>query len=252
MSGCFSGCFGGAASGSKVVPGKLELLYWPILAKNIAPAIALEIGGFQWELGAGPGSKGTGDLWAEWLEMKFSTVWCFLPNLKLPAGQQIGSELAILQFLARKVPALAGTCDRDFMISQELLHQSEELYQKLTAKVPTIMAKDKSPTEFEEFWCGADKTTHSNKQGLQVYLAQLEDFYAKSHGSGGKFTSTGTTIGEIKLYATLKLVVLVRSDALASYQNLEAFMKKYEADPKVAAIMGQQFSKCSQYFIAPP
>merc|ERR1711977_267895 len=102
----------------------------------MATAIALEIAGIPWELGDTPGSKDTGDLWGEWLEMKPSTVWMFLPNLDIGGGEKIGSELAILQFIARKAPALAGASDTEFRISQELLHQAEELYQKMAKNIP--------------------------------------------------------------------------------------------------------------------
>eukprot|EP00411_Alexandrium_monilatum_P024460 CAMPEP_0175224616 /NCGR_PEP_ID=MMETSP0093-20121207/21942_1 /TAXON_ID=311494 /ORGANISM="Alexandrium monilatum, Strain CCMP3105" /LENGTH=253 /DNA_ID=CAMNT_0016518261 /DNA_START=65 /DNA_END=826 /DNA_ORIENTATION=+ len=251
MSGCFSGCFGGI-KGSKAVPGKVKLVYWPILAKNIAPAIALEVGGFDWEMAPGPGSKGTGNLWAEWLEMKPTTVWGFLPNVELSGGTRLGSELAILQFIARKVPALAGANEKEMIISQELLHHSEELYQKVTARVPTMMEPDKDTEVFRNFMTGADATTHSKNQGLQVYLTQFENFYTKCGGKLGKMTSSGTTIGEIKLYATLKLLLLVQGDLLASYPNLTAFMGAYEANPTVNRVMTERCKGLKQYFISPP
>eukprot|EP00930_Biecheleria_cincta_P056712 TRINITY_DN42787_c0_g1_i1.p1 TRINITY_DN42787_c0_g1~~TRINITY_DN42787_c0_g1_i1.p1 ORF type:complete len:252 (+),score=54.68 TRINITY_DN42787_c0_g1_i1:70-825(+) len=251
MSSCFAGCFGGISASPSSV-GKVKLCYWPILAKNIAPALAMEIGGYDWEEAPGPGSKGTGDLWAEWLEMKPSTVWGFLPNLTLQGGKTIGSELAILQFLARKAPALAGSNDEEFRISQELMHQSEEIYQKMTAKVPTAMAKDKSADEFKKFWEGSDKLSHSNAQGLLVYLDQLEDFYKKCGGSGAKFTSTGTTVGEIKLFATLYLCTLIQPDVLAKHSNVNAFVKNFLANPKAKVVMDEKMKGKIQYFIAPP
>lgn len=236
--------------------GKMSLTYWPIFAKNVAPAIALELSGADWEMGAGPGSKGTGDLWAEWLEMKPHTVWGFLPNLTVPGAKDIGSELAILQFLARKMPALAGADDAEFQVSQELLHQAEELYQKLASKVPTIMAKDKSPEAYKDFMAGADATTHSNAQGLQVYLAQFEAFYAACGGKDGKFTSTGSTIGEIKLFATLHIVRVLQADVFSAYPNLTSFMDFYTANEKVKGVIDGTAKNMTgppmQYFITPP
>lgn len=233
--------------------GKVQLVYWPIRAKNMASALALELGGFDWEMGAGPGSKGTGDLWAEWLEMKPACTWKFLPNLVLPDGERIGSELAILQFLARKSTLLAGSCDRDFVISQELVHQSEELYQKISSKVPTIMAKDKNPEEFEKFMAGADQTTHSNAYGLQVYLSQFDEFYTKCGGGEGRFTSSGETIGECKLFATLHLLPpLQSSDVFAKFPNVALFYSTFAMKAKVKAVMETRIDTAAQYFIRPP
>merc|ERR1719265_774846 len=120
--------------------------------------------------------------------MKPETVWGFIPNLELPGGKKIGCELAILQYIARKAgPALAGAGEDDKLMSQELLHQSEELYQKMAAKMPTIMAPDKDPKAFKEWWGNAGQgpavkrgsihgDSHSANQPLPIYLAQLESF----------------------------------------------------------------------------
>jgi len=238
---------------------KMRLTYWPIAAKNLAPSIALELADMDWEYAPGPGSKGTGNLWGEWLEMKQGTIWGFLPNLEIPGAMTIGSELAILQFIARKAGVtLAGSDDSEFGISQELLHQAEELYQKMCQKIPTIMAQDKSPEEYQKFMDGNDRNCHSNAQGLQVYLSQLEDFYAKTGGSAGKFTTSGTTIGEIKLFATLLLLVMIKADVLASYPNLSTFMATMGGNDKVAAVVAGNLparnltEPPTQYFISPP
>lgn len=249
---CFDFLSGPTASGSAELSGKVKLTYWRFLGKNIAPALALELGGFDWEMAPGPGSKGTGNLWGEWLEMKPSTVWGFLPNVELPGGKKLGSEMAILQFLASKAPVLRGSNDDEYVISQELLHQSEELYQKIEAKVPTIAATNKSREEFKSFMQGRDKTTHSSQQGLQVYLAQFEEFHTKCRGVGGNYTSAGITVGEIKLYATLCLLVPLKADVFASYPNLTAFMNNFKANAKVKGVMDGRLGSCAQYFIKPP
>merc|ERR1712216_680969 len=216
---------------------------------------ALEFGKFDWEMGAAPGSKGTGNIWAEWLEMKWDTTWGFLPNLKM-GEVSVGSELAILQLLAKKRKNLAGFSPDEWLVSQELLHQSEELYQKITSNVPTIMAKDKSPDAYAKFMSGADKNTHSSGQGLLVYLQQFEDFYTKRGGKDGKFTRSGTTIGELKLWATLQVVLKVKSDVLDSYPNLSAFTKKLSETPQGKGLLEGTLKNMSgqfpQYFIAPP
>merc|ERR1712176_1178840 len=214
----------------------------------MGPALALEFAGVEWEVGAGPGSKGTGNLWAEWLEMKPNAVWGYLPNLEVPGvDKKIGTELAILNYLGRKYPSLGGETDEDFIISQNLMHQSDELYMKLTKNCPTIMAKDKPADEFKKFWDGDDANTHSNAQGLKVYLSQFEAYMK----GDDKFTSSGTTVGEIKLFATLYLVTLI--DPKISFgAKVAAFMKKFNEDPKVTSVLGDKYKDAAQYFIAPP
>jgi len=224
-------------------------------ASSVFPmhSVRLVIGGMEWEMAPGPGSKGTGDLWAEWLEMKGSTVWGFLPNLEVSESRTIGSEIAILQYLARQNPALAGESEDDFYASNELLFQAEELYLKFAQKFPTIMAADKSPEEFNAFISSADKTVHSSQQGLQVYLGQFENFPS----TDGKFTTSGITIGEIKLFSTLHLLMLVKADALDAYPKLSKFMDTFRATDKVKAVLDGTASNMAaaplaQYFIAPP
>ena len=85
----------------------------------------------------------------------------------------------------------------------------------MAAKIPTIMATDKSPDEYNSFMSGADPTTHSSQQGLQVYLTQFENFGSLD---AGKFSSSGT-IGEIKLFATLQILLSVKDDVLQGYPN---------------------------------
>jgi hypothetical protein len=227
-----------------------ELLYWPIKAKNIAPALALTFTGSDWKSGAGPGSKGTGDLWAEWLDIKPTTTWGYLPNLVVPGGKTIGNELAILQFIARKNPAFGGESDADFHTSQELLHQSEELYQKLAKWVPTIMAADKSPEDFKAFWRGNDARMHSSSYGLLVYLAQFETFMATCGVGNDRYTAFGTTIGEIKLFATLYLVTLI-DPQLQLPGNVAAFVSRFNEEKAVVATL-DKLKDTAQYFIAPP
>lgn len=189
------GQFGKSVKGSRI-PGHdeqrvkdldgVQLEYWPLFAKNLATMIALDVAKVEWSMAPGPGDKG-GDLWTEWLEMKPATQWGYLPNLILPDGKRLGSELAILQYLAHKCPLLEGQDDTEFRISQELLHQSEELFQKLLKKCPTIL-KDADKDVFNEFWTGTDAATHSAEQGLQVYLAQFQEFYVKENCEDGSFT----------------------------------------------------------------
>eukprot|EP01063_Lacrimia_lanifica_P008997 TRINITY_DN16043_c0_g6_i1.p1 TRINITY_DN16043_c0_g6~~TRINITY_DN16043_c0_g6_i1.p1 ORF type:complete len:252 (+),score=98.89 TRINITY_DN16043_c0_g6_i1:114-758(+) len=193
----------------------------------------MEVAGAEWELGAKPGDKETGDLWGEWLHMKWEQVWGFLPNLQLADGTRVGSELAILQYLARKYPVLAGATDEDFVKSQDLLHQAEELWTKLATKASTVM-QEKPKADFDAFVNGDDKNTHCSSQGLQVYLWQFDEFFAKRGGTAGGFS-----IGEVKLFAVLAVLETVVSGAVKAdkFPHLKAFYDRVAADPRVQSVL---------------
>lgn len=227
-----------------------QLQYWPLKAKNVATALALEIAGEKWESAGGPGAIGDKDLVANWGKMKPDTVWQFLPNLKTPNGKTVGSELAMLQLLAEKHPQLKGADEDSYWASQELLHQSEELYQKLTSNCPTAFAKDKDPEKFKAFWTGADPNTHSASQGLLVYLDQFEKFMTKCGKGSDKYTDSGVTIGELKLYATLYKVRLIQ-EGIPFKANVAAFMKRLDGNAQVREVIDNKLKDCIQYFIAP-
>merc|ERR1712013_413172 len=109
-----------------------------------------------------------------------------------------------------------------------------ELYQKMSKFVPTAMAKDKSPEDYKEFWTGNDPNTHSKLQGLLVYLSQFSSYMVTCGAGADKFTSTGTTIGEIKLFATLTLLV---DPEVALPSNLVAFMERFNGNAKVRTVL---------------
>lgn len=207
----------------------------------------------DWEL-VGPGSKGTGDLnllMVEWHEMKPNTVWGYLPNLVMPGNESIGNERTILEYVARKCPALSGESDKDWLASQELLHQSEELYQKMQTLVPTSMSMHWSAEKFEKFWTDNNANTQAKNFGVLVYLRQFENFMVKCGAGVDRFTTTGTTIGELKLYATITLVQLVDPD-MPLPTNLAAFMKRLNSEAKVRRVMDERLKDTVQYFIKPP
>jgi len=218
----------------------VTLQYWDLLAKGYAPAIALNVAGAEWELE----SPGFGD----WGSLKWRTTWGFMPNMKLEDGSAVGSELAILQYLARKYPQLAGETDADFVNSQNLLGQAEELWSKLAAHSASPMAADKSVEAFDAWVAGNAKDTHSAKQGLQVYLWQFEDYYGKNGGSDGKFTTSGLSIGEIKLFSVLAALLSVVPGALDKYTNVKAFYTRVGADPRVAAVAQGKAANMSKPF----
>ena len=101
-----------------------------------------------------------------------------LPLFQAPLAGKVltlGHELAILAYIERKCPAVAGADEREWAVSQQFVHQAEDVYKALVAKQPTLYEKDKVSKEaLAEWWAGDDRTLHNRKQGLQVHLALLE------------------------------------------------------------------------------
>ena len=98
----------------------------------------------------------------------------------------LGHELAILAYIERKCPAVAGADEREWAVSQQFVHQAEDAYKALVAKQPTLYETDKVSKEaLAEWWAGDDRTLHNRKQGLQVHLALLEAAAAATRPKAG-------------------------------------------------------------------
>mmetsp|Transcript_61005 Transcript_61005/g.108457 ORF Transcript_61005/g.108457 Transcript_61005/m.108457 type:complete len:242 (+) Transcript_61005:115-840(+) len=235
-------CFEGVL-GSK--PEKVTLHYFPVFAKGPGIALALSFSGLEWE----------GKFPEKWPELKPKTPWGELPVLEIPGLGMMGHEAGILNYIARKCPAMAGANDAEFITSQQLCAQSEDIYQKLGKLQNTIMVKDKvSPEVRAAFWMDKDATKHNKDQGLHVYLSHLERYYDACKGGGsGKFTSTGTTIGECKLFVTLHCLVLIQPDVLLPYVGLSTFYNHFKGlqETQELLVSGSKFpGPFNQYFVA--
>ena len=177
--------------------------------------------------------------------------------LEVPGQGMIGHELAILQFLARKVPALAGESDDEVVCSTQIACAAEDIYQKLGKYQNTIGVKDKcSRDELHAFWDGSDESKHARDRGLNAHLAFLEKFYVKTAsklGSSGKFTRKGISIGECKLFTILHCLVMIKPDVLERYTGLRTFYERFKSMEKTQEILqtGGRFpGPFKQYFIA--
>mmetsp|Transcript_83860 Transcript_83860/g.164204 ORF Transcript_83860/g.164204 Transcript_83860/m.164204 type:complete len:230 (+) Transcript_83860:77-766(+) len=227
----------------------LKFSYFPLWAKGPACAVALELSGLAWEGSSPDPTK------PEWKEMKQQTPWRELPVLEVPGAGMIGHELAILNFIGSKVPAMAGATEKDFWVSQQIMHEAEDVYQKLVRIQDTIYAKHKVPNEqMQAFWGNEpDFTPHNREFNVSTYLYLLEEFLSK-HGCGdGKFTTTGTTVGECKLWSSLHALKLIKDDVLAKFPGLTAFYTRFCAEPAAAGILangGKMEKPFHQYFVA--
>eukprot|EP00929_Paragymnodinium_shiwhaense_P112188 TRINITY_DN80449_c0_g1_i1.p1 TRINITY_DN80449_c0_g1~~TRINITY_DN80449_c0_g1_i1.p1 ORF type:complete len:253 (+),score=64.14 TRINITY_DN80449_c0_g1_i1:80-760(+) len=219
--------------------------YFPVFAKGPAIALALEHSGMEW--------KGAFVVPADWKAMKPTTPWGELPVLEIPGVGMLGHEIAILSYVARQVPAMSGDNDVEWSVSQQLLYEAEDIYAKLGKYQHTIMVRDKcTPEELQEFWNDVDATKHNRAQGLHVYLTHLEKFYTTAGKGEGKFTASGKTIGECKLWATLHMLKMLKDDIFANYPGLKAFYDAFGALKETQSVIttGAKFPEpFKQYFV---
>mmetsp|Transcript_100842 Transcript_100842/g.314366 ORF Transcript_100842/g.314366 Transcript_100842/m.314366 type:complete len:155 (+) Transcript_100842:123-587(+) len=152
---------------------------------------------------------------------------------------------------------MAGTSQADFLISQQLMQEAEDIYQRLGKVQDTIAAKDKVPPEvLQKFWAKPDPgsyASHNREFGVHVYLSLIEAFY-KRCGGAGKFTSTGRTVGECKLWTMLHALKMIQGDVLSDYEGVASFYEAFGADEKTRAVVesgGRMPAPFKQYFVAP-
>lgn len=179
--------------------------------------------------------------------------WCVREYSTLAAAVQ--HELAILSWIGRTVPEMAGASDADFAASAQLMCECEDIYAKLTRYQPTTRQPVKcSPEELQALWTTTDRTVHNREQGLRVNLAMLDAFGTAAPGAtDGRFTASGVTIGECKLYATLHTLSLIDADVLRPHPFLAAFCERFAALEPTRAVVdagGEMPAKFEQYFVA--
>jgi len=222
----------------------MTLHYFSVWAKGPAPAIALNHSGLEW--------RGLFADRADWSNFKQATPWGALPVLEVPGVGKIGHEAAILNYLARISKVLGNMSARDYATSQQLLSESEDIYCALQRVQPTFKAKDKPKAAMVEFWSKDDSAEHNRTQGLKVYLGLLEKFHAGCGHEAGRFTASGVSIGECKLFATLHCLKLIRKDVLEGYPALAAFYGRFGALKETKSVVesGGAFpGPFEQYFI---
>ena len=236
---------------------RYKLTYFAVWAKGPASALALEFSGLDWvgdDAATGPNLKTVESGWDG--ENKKYAAWNMLPNLTVPGMKEaIGQESAILNFIGRKVPAMGGETDKDFAASQQLLGVGEDIYQKLVALMNTTFGPNVKEKERDLFWNMDDATLSNEEYGIKVYLSQLENFYKKCERKpeDGKFTETGTSVGECKLFSSLHACVMIKGQTLlCTYPGVLAFYTRFLNQKQTQSILadGGNFPyEFSQYFI---
>lgn len=207
---------------------KLKFTYFPLFAKGPASVLALEHSGVEWE-GANP---------SDWKTEKQQTPWNTLPTLDVPGFGLVGHEASILNYIATLSPKVGGETLKDRLVSDQVLHEAEDIYDALGRNVNTVFKKEQYTAEHvENFFTNDDSQRHNKQQGVRVYLKLLEDFYNQQSPSAGFFTTSGVTVGECKLFATFHMLKQLRNDVFADYPGLAAFYDRFGADEKTAAVL---------------
>ena len=228
----------------------LELYYFPLYAKGLGPALVAEFSGLAWK---GPAETGwDSSQWRAEGGLKASGASPFgqLPLLKTsgPAGN-IGQTVAIVNWLARSVgPALEGTDEREFAVSQMLICEAEDLYSLLQKDNPTIyvpLSTADKPTRkgdiaaYQALWSST----------IPDHLKKLETLCI----APGGFTKTGATAGELLLFAYLYQMVLCKPDVLAAAPRVSAWYATLLSNERVQKVVTgkSSFGQMNQYFINP-
>lgn len=217
--------------------------YFPLWAKGPAIALALEHNDFEWE----------GENQGEWAVLKQETPWRELPILEIPGFGMMGHEIAILNFLGDQKESAGGSTQAEKLVSGQIMAEAEDIYQKLVKYQDTIGSKGKNSREDNvNLWEGSDRSGHNKTFGLPVMLGLLEEYYQARKVADGFFTTSGCSVGECKLFACLRNLVLIKKDMLAAFPGLTSFYGRFEAHEKTQAILttgGKMPQPFKQYFI---
>ena len=150
---------------------------------------------------------------------------------------------------------MAGATPADFNASQQLFFIGEDIYNKLQKACDKPTGKSAmSEEEKSKFWNTNNQGDHNSTFGIKVYLMHLEKFHATCGSRKGKYTATGTTVGECKLFASLHACVLCKADVLNDFPGVKGFYTTFLNLPKTQDIVntGGNFGcKFGQYFLGP-
>merc|ERR1719375_2289871 len=120
---------------------------------------------------------------------------------------------------------MGGADDVEFTASQQLMQEAEDLFKKLAQ----IQGNDAAKEQFWNVPAAEAQSGHNKDFSVSVYLALLEAFYTSCRGAEGKFTSTGTTVGECKLWAILHMCKFIKEDVLDAYPGFIVFYRRFLA-----------------------
>jgi hypothetical protein len=250
----------------------LKLNYFALWARGPSVALALAHSGVPWRAGADYGNEThhMGEYATRWQGRdKQTNTFGHLPTLEVPGSATIGHEHAILTFIGRIVPEMAGSCIAEEVTSLQLMCEGEDIYRKLgdtrtfchTLHSPNFLgdnlktlSNDPGLTaeQLEQFWKGSNATEHNKQFGISDHLDHIEKFHSLCDtSSDGKFTSSGTTVGECKLFTNLHSCVMARPACLEAHPAVEKFYLAFlelEQTQDIVKTGGKMKRPFEQYF----
>jgi len=217
-------------------PGKVKFSYFPLKARGFPILLALEVGGVDYEAEIVQ--------MADWGAMKASGVCPFgyLPLLTLADGTTV-NETNACAMAAGHLGGINGDSPKDFSISAMLACKSAEVFTELTNVQPTMFtvqnwSAEKLPA-YEEF-----------KGKFEGYLAFFEKMVTDA-----KFTTTGTTVGELQLFSTLFHYDACGFKTIGDLPvGVKAFYERLLAHPAVAKCVANKtaFGELANYVVPVP
>ena len=156
----------------------------------------------------------------------------------------IGQTTAICNAIGKKA-RMEGNTFREFAVSQMLLAHAEELYAGMQRFNPTVnVSLEKKKVTQEDYLAWWSKAIPGHFEKLEALLGQYM----------GRFTSSGTTVGELYLFSILHQIVLVAPQCIekAGTTQLLGFYSGTKALPGVAKVLSgaSPYGELAQYFIA--
>lgn len=234
-----------------------HLTYFAVMAKGLAPALVAELSGRPWTATT---IKDPSTEWAGENGLKASGKCPFgqLPLLEVPSrgkmpAQNIGQATAICNFIARiakRKSGLEGNGTAEFAMSQMLMSEGEDLYNGMQRYQTTMFQKaygegnKATKAESEAWWAGT-----AQGGGAKEHMAKLEKLIASTEGPA--FTKSGTTVGEVYLFAMLHQMKLVKGDIMDDAKALLAWYDATKANASIAKVLNKESAvgDQAQYFM---
>ena len=220
------------------------LIYFPLLAKGFGPALVAEFSGLSWN-----GPKTLNWSPTEWKVLKPTTTFGQLPLLKTKEGIQINQSTAVVNWIAKKAgEKLSGANEKDWVISQMLIAEGDELYAKLQQHQPTIYVELSRPDKFKG-------TPEQHSKWWSDWVVNHFQFLERMLVDDNiNFTSTGFTVGELMLFSYLHQMYLVMPlDMFANTPKLKKWYESMVTHETVKFVLSgnSNFGRLKQYFIKP-
>eukprot|EP00441_Pelagodinium_beii_P045523 CAMPEP_0197624174 /NCGR_PEP_ID=MMETSP1338-20131121/3924_1 /TAXON_ID=43686 ORGANISM="Pelagodinium beii, Strain RCC1491" /NCGR_SAMPLE_ID=MMETSP1338 /ASSEMBLY_ACC=CAM_ASM_000754 /LENGTH=245 /DNA_ID=CAMNT_0043194277 /DNA_START=49 /DNA_END=786 /DNA_ORIENTATION=+ len=215
---------GAACSGEPMPLGQVKIFYTKgFQSRGLIMAAILEVGGVDYEHMDVPME----DFFAPGGKEKLS-IWGFMPEMQLPDGTRLAEICAICQLLSEYYPKLHGATAADTGISMMLGSKMNDLYTSMSSSPvgpPIALNMTRAMWEDPQQAPGLLKA-YEERQELSVPVIKKFDSLILP---SGKFTSTGTTWGEIFVWAFLYQFRFAKMSCVTPMPpNLAKFMDEME------------------------